>query len=30
MVAAAGQGATLIKRDLADAFRHIPIAPEDY
>ena len=30
MVAAAGQGAILIKRDLADAFRHIPVAPEDY
>lgn len=30
MVAAAGQGAILIKRDLADAFRHIPIAPTDY
>ena len=30
MVAAAGHGAILIKRDLADAFRHIPVAPEDY
>ena len=30
MVAMAGQGAILIKRDLADAFRHIPMAPEDY
>ena len=29
-VAAAGRGAILIKRDLADAFRHIPIAPEGY
>ena len=30
MVAAAGRGAILIKRDLADAFRHIPVAPTDY
>ena len=30
MVAAAGQGAILIKRDLADAFRHIPVAPDDH
>ena len=30
MVATAGQGAILIKRDLADAFRHIPVAPEDH
>lgn len=30
MVAAAGCGAILIKGDLADAFRHIPVAPEDY
>lgn len=27
MVAAAGHGAILVKRDLADAFRHIPVAP---
>ena len=30
MVAAAGQGAILIKRYQADAFRHKPVAPEDY
>ena len=30
MVAAAGQGAILIKRYLADAFRHIPVAPDDH
>ena len=30
MVVATGQGAILIKRDLADAFSHIPVAPEDY
>ena len=30
MVAAAGRGAILIKRYLADAFRHIPVAPEEY
>jgi hypothetical protein len=30
MVAAAGQGAILIKRDLADAFRHIPVASDDH
>jgi hypothetical protein len=29
LVAAQGPGATLIKRDLQDAFRHIPIAPQD-
>ena len=29
-VAASGQGSTLIKRDLADAFRHIPVAPQDH
>ena len=29
LVAAPGQGSTLIKRDLADAFRHIPVAPQD-
>lgn len=26
----AGQGARMIKRDLADAFRHIPIHPSDW
>ena len=30
MVAAAGQGAILIKRYLTDAFRRIPVAPEDH
>ena len=30
MIAAAGHGATLIKRGLVDAFRHIPVASEDY
>jgi hypothetical protein len=29
LVAAQGPRATLIKRDLQDAFRHIPIAPQD-
>jgi hypothetical protein len=29
LVAAQGPGAILIKRDLQDAFRHIPIAPQD-
>jgi hypothetical protein len=29
LVAAQGPGAMLIKRDLQDAFRHIPIAPQD-
>ena len=29
-VRAAGRGAILIKRDLADAFRHIPIHPADW
>jgi hypothetical protein len=29
LVAAQGPGAVLIKRDLQDAFRHIPIAPQD-
>ena len=26
----AGQSATLVKRDLADAFRHIPVHPDDW
>jgi hypothetical protein len=30
MVAAQGPGAMLVKRDLQDAFRHIPIAPQDH
>ena len=30
LVAASRQGSTLIKRDLADAFRHIPVAPQDH
>ena len=30
MVAVAGQRAILIKTDLADAFRYILVAPEDY
>ena len=30
MVAAAGQGVILIKRDLANAFHHIPIVPDNY
>ena len=30
LVAASGQGSTLIKRDLADAFRYIPVAPQDH
>jgi hypothetical protein len=29
LIAAQGPGAMLIKRDLQDAFRHIPIAPQD-
>ena len=29
-VAVPGQGSTLIKGDLADEVRHIPIAPQDY
>ena len=30
MVAKAGKGAIMIKRDLKSAFRHIPVSPEDY
>ena len=30
MVAKAGQGAIMIKRDLKSAFRHIPVSPEDH
>ena len=30
MVAKAGPGAIMIKRDLKSAFQHIPVAPEDY
>ena len=30
LAAASGQGSTLIKRDLANAFRHIPVAPQDH
>jgi hypothetical protein len=29
LIAKQGSGATLVKRDLQDAFRHIPIAPQD-
>ena len=29
-IRSAGPGATLIKRDLADAYRHIPVHPEDW
>jgi hypothetical protein len=30
LVAEAGPGSTLVKRDLADAFRHIPVSPQDW
>jgi hypothetical protein len=30
LVAEAGVGSTLVKRDLADAFRHIPVSPQDW
>ena len=30
MVAKAGQGAIMIKRDLKSAFRHVPVSPEDH
>jgi hypothetical protein len=30
LIAEAGPGSTLVKRDLADAFRHIPVSPQDW
>jgi hypothetical protein len=30
LVAEAGVGSILVKRDLADAFRHIPVSPQDW
>ena len=30
LIAKAGQGATLMKRDLKSAFRYIPVSPLDY
>jgi hypothetical protein len=30
LVRAAGPGSILVKRDLANAFRHIPVSPQDY
>jgi hypothetical protein len=30
LVAKDGPGSTLVKRDLADAFHHIPVSPQDW